>query len=86
MNDLNVPLNLFSVLYKSDACFNKLHSDTTLLCVLVDFSLFADSLPTCTGTLILSRIEGATEASHRHPPYKGQSSMGAVYSQSGDIE
>jgi hypothetical protein len=61
-DNFNVPWLLFhltsllsSVIYKSNTRFDKLHSDTTLPCVCLFVPLFADSLPTCTGTLILLR-------------------------------
>jgi hypothetical protein len=56
--------SLFSVIYKSDAHFDKLHSDTTLPCVHAFLSLFANSLATCTGTLILPWIEGPLQPSN----------------------
>lgn len=57
---------VFLLYYKSGARFETLHSDTTLPCVRVCLSLLANSLPTCTGTLILPRIEGPTEVSPWH--------------------
>ena len=69
-DNFNVPwlmchlTSLFSsVIYKSDAHFDKLRSDTTFPCACVCLSPFRRLLRTCTGTLILLRIEGLTEAS-----------------------
>jgi hypothetical protein len=63
--DISPSFLVFLLYYKSGDHFEKLHSNTTLSCVHICLSLFADSLPTCTRTLILPQIEGLAEISPR---------------------
>ena len=65
--DVSPNFLVFLLYYKSDACFEKLHSDTALSLCRCPFVTFRP-LPAYlnTGTLILLQVEGPTEYSLWH--------------------